>query len=212
MTHYLTLLICTVLLITAHESALANSDPCGNSPEAAILASLVSSHPDQQRKKIRCNQKLNEIALIKASYIIENQDIWHHAGHMAPNQLLRHHGFKLPDTYPLFGNQVEALASGVDSAEQVFTDFLNSSPHRRLLLGEDEFFEEQDQIGIAFIKDLDTDHEYYWVVIIADEKKRKIKQAPRINIESPVVSNKKKSRGREIKDKMYRQKVRGKIH
>ncbi len=191
---------------------LANNEKCGNSKEAQLLSTLIKTHPNQQRSQINCNRKLNEIALIKAGYIIENQDIWHNAGHMAPNQLLRHHGFKLPKTYPLFGNQVEALAGGEESAEQVFADFLNSTPHKKLLLGEDAFFKTQDQIGVAFLKNLNTEHEYYWVVIIADEKNQNINQDPIIDVEPPVISKKKRRRGREIKEKMYRQKVKGRLN
>jgi len=198
--------------ITLANIAVANKEVCGNNKEAQLLSALIKAHPNQQRSQLHCSKKLNEIALIKAGYIIENQDIWHNAGHMAPNQLLRHHGFKLPKTYPMFGNQVEALAGGEESAEQVFTDFLNSAPHKKLLLGEDAFFKAQDQIGVAFLKNLNTEHEYYWVVIIADKKNQNINQDPIIDIEPPVISNKKRRRGREIKEKFYRQKVRGRIN
>ncbi len=182
--------------------------PCGNNEIAAKLIDYIKNHENQQRDWLSCNQSLNEIAKIKAQFIIESQDIWHNAGHMTPNQLLRHHGFKLPKTYPLFGNQVEALAGGEDSAEEVFDDFINSEPHRKLLFGEDDFFKTQDQIGAAFIKDLTTDHQFYWVVIIADEKQNKMKQDPVIEVEPPVFSTKKRKRGREIKEKMYQRKVR----
>lgn len=186
----------------------ANESSCGNNAIAAELIDLIKNHKNQQRGVLSCNKSLNKIANIKAGIIIESKDVWHNAGHMTPNQLLRHHEFRLPKTYPIFGNQVEALAGGEHSAEEVFDDFLNSEPHRNLLLGEDDFFKSQDQIGAAFIKDLSTDHQYYWVVIIADEKENKIKQDPVIEVEPPVFSNRKKNRGREIKEKHYRNKVR----
>ena len=181
--------------------------PCGNHPAAEQLADLIRTHENQQRPELTCNTTLNQIAQIKANHVIESQNIWHHAGRMSPNQLLRHHGFKLPKTYPLFGNQVEALAGGEAAADAVLDDFLNSEPHRQLLLGEDPFFLAQDQIGVAFIEAPDTDHRYYWVVIIADERNHTIRQNPVIDVDPPVIS-KKKSRGREIKEKMSRRKVR----
>lgn len=191
-------------------SCAVNANPiatCGNNANAAKLIKFIKTHKNQQRKFLTCNTKLNEIAKIKAGFIIESQDVWHDAGHMTPNQLLRKHGFKLPKTYPTFGNQVEALAGGENTAEEVFDDFINSEPHRKLLLGEDEFFKSQDQIGAVFIKDLSTDHQYYWVVIIADEKVNKVKQDPVIEVEPPVFSKKKRNR-REIKEKLYQRKVR----
>ena len=193
------------LSITANAKGIT---ACGNNTAAAKLVQLIKTHKNQQRVVLNCNENLNKIAKIKAQIIIDNQDLWHDAGNMTPNQLLRKHGFKLPKTYPTFGNQVEALAGGENTAEAVFEDFINSEPHRNLLLGEDDFFKSQDQIGAAFIKEPSTDHQYYWVVIIADEKENKAKQDPVIDVKPPVFSNKKRKRGKEIKDKLYRAKVR----
>jgi uncharacterized protein YkwD len=184
---------------------------CGNNEQAQKLAQLILTDMNQQRNDLNCSKKLNEIALIKANIIRQNQDIWHNAGRLTPNQLLRHHNFKLPKTYPLFGNQVEAIAGGEAAYEFVFEDFLNSSPHKKLLLGEDDFFKAQNQMGVAYLKDLDTDHQHYWVVIIADERNQTVKQDPIIEVEPPVIS-KKRNRGREIKERMYRNKVRGRLN
>ena len=198
------LLICIILALAIPTIQAA---PCGNNPTAEQLANLIRTHKNQQRPELNCHTILNEIAQIKAQHVVDSQNIWHHAGRMSPNQLLRHHGFKLPKTYPLFGNQVEALAGGEASVNEVFNDFLNSEPHRQLLLGEDDFFQAQDQMGVAFVEAPDTDHRYYWVVIIADERNHTIRQDPVIEVDPPVIS-KKQSRGREIKEKMYRRKVR----
>jgi hypothetical protein len=193
-------------------SLSANNDTkCGNNEIAGDLIRSIQYHPQQQRNRLECNEKLNEVALIKAKLILEGENIWHNAGNMTPNQLLRKHGFQLPRTYPHFGNQVEALAGGEETANDVFADFLESEPHKKLLLGEDAFFKSQDQIGAAFIKDLSTEHEYYWVVIIADEKNHTIKQNPVIEVKPPVISVKKR-RGKAIKERMYRNKVRKTIH
>ena len=183
---------------------------CGNNQQAEQLAQLIKSNNNQQRKNLKCSEKLNEIALIKAHHILKNQNIWHHAGRMTPNQLLRHHGYKLPKTYPIFGNQVEALAGGAENASEVIGDFLESKPHKSLLLGEDDFFKTQDQIGVAYIADIESDHQNYWVVIIATEKNETIYQDPVVEVEPPVI-NKKYSRGREIKERFYRNKVRRRL-
>ena len=191
----------TIYLLFSWSFAMAEKVAiCGNNVEAAELIASIQNHASQQRTVLDCNSKLNEIALIKANLIIQNQDIWHNAGHMTPNQLLKHHGFKLPKSYPFFGNQVEALAGGEESAEEVLSDFLNSEPHRKLLLGVDEFFKSQDQIGVAFIEDPET-----------DQKTNKLKQNPVVEVEPPVVAKNKRQRGREIKERLYRNKVRGRL-
>jgi len=188
----------------------ASSTPCGNNPEAAALIKLIKTHPDQQRQTLHCHPLLNDIAQIKAQMVIDSEDVWHHAGRMTPNQLLRHHGFRLPVTYPLFGNQVEALAGGMATVDAVMTDFLNSEPHRMLLLGEDPFFAAQDQLGVAYVHQPDAPHEHYWVVIIADERNQTIVQQPQVEVEPPVI-NKKYRNKRSIKEKLYQRKVRGRL-
>lgn len=190
----------------SHVQSQTNSN-CGNSPAAQQLAQLIQNHPKQQRMVLNCSKKLSTIAAIKAGHINDNEDIWHHAGRMAPNQLLRHHGFKLPPTYPFFGNQVEALAGGEEVVEQVLTEFLNSKPHRMLLLGEDAFFRAQDQIGVAYLEDPESDHRHYWVVIIATEKNNTIKQDPVIEVKPPVISPKKR-KPESIRERHYRKRVK----
>ena len=207
-TIYIVLKICLYLLLFASVMSKAEKGSgCGNNDMSKQLVAMIQNDVKQQRTQLRCSEKLNEIALIKAMHIVNEQTLWHSAGRMTPNQLLRHHGFQLPNTYPLFGNQVEALAGGEESVVEVFNDFMSSDPHRQLLLGESDFFKSQNQIGAAFVKDLTTEHLYYWVVIIADENNHTVKQNPVIEIKPPVYS-KKQHRGKAIKEKMYRNKVR----
>ena len=201
------LMLSTPLL--GNESA-DNLASCGNSPEARELIRLIKNHPGQQRQSLKCHPLLNDIAQLKAHLIIDSEDVWHHAGRMSPNQLLRHHGFKLPRTYPLFGNQVEALAGGMASVDEVLTDFINSEPHRMLLLGEDPFFAAQDQMGVAYVHQADAPHEHYWVVIIADERNQTIVQEPQVEVKPPVI-NKKPRNKRSIRDKLYQRKVRRRL-
>lgn len=199
------LIYCLMFCLTAYSQA-PEHEHCGNNEQAQQLVALIKQHQQQQRQQLHCHPLLNEIARIKAGLLIENQDIWHNAGHLTPNQLLRHHGFKLPSNYPVFGNQVEALAGGKTSASDTFHGFLHSEPHRKLLLGETDFFAQQDQIGVAYIKDLSTDHQHHWVVIIADEKAPAV-LAPQHNFTlaaNQTKHKKKRKRGREIKARMRR--------
>src|SRR5690554_5615172 len=85
---------------------------CGNSPQAVQLAELIRKHPQQSRAVIRCNAKLTQIAVHKATLLSENNIIMHNIGHKTPNQLLRAKGYPLSEVYPALGNQVEALAAG----------------------------------------------------------------------------------------------------
>lgn len=66
-------------------------------------------------------------------------------------------------------------------------------------------------MGVAYLKDFDTEHQHYWVVIIADERNQTVNQDPIIEVEPPLIS-KKRNRGSEIKERMYRNKVRGRLN
>ena len=190
------------------DPSLAIEAVCGNNEHAQKLARLIQSSENQQRQLLHCNEKLNEIALIKANLIQQNQHVWHNAGNMYPNQLLRHHGFKLPRSYPTFDNQVEAIAGGEATPEFLLEDFLNSTPHRQLLLGENDFFHAQDQMGVAYLKDLSTEHQHYWVVIIAKAQEKTIfKQEPVAEVSPPLESQNRK-RLKNMKQRMYRNKVK----
>ncbi len=201
------LMICCLVCCLKAYSQTSEHGHCGNNEQAQRLVALIKQHQQQQRQQLHCHPLLNEIARIKAGLLIENQDIWHNAGHLTPNQLLRHHGFKLPRHYPVFGNQVEALAGGKNSAADTFDSFLNSEPHKKLLLGEDDLFRQQDQIGVAYVKDLSTDHQHHWVVIIAGQATAPVINQQVYNTQAAIDDNghkkkKKRRRGREIKARM----------
>lgn len=204
-----TLMILTTVLHSTIGQTEEQPQPiqsCGNSPEAMALANLIRNHPRQQRKNLVCNNKLAQIARIKAKLIIDGQNIWHNAGHLTPNQLLRHHGYHLPASYPWFGNQVEALAGGKHQADDVLTDFLDSFSHRTLLLGEDPFFVAQQQLGVAYVHHPDSSYEHYWVVIIADEQDQ-TRTPPTNTIQKKNKPSAQLKRD-QINEKLYRRKVR----
>ncbi len=205
-TPYFLTLLTTIGCLLSSNMVWADKTICGNNQQANQLVQLIMTHKNQQRNELTCNAKLSAIAAIKAQHITKDQNIWHHAGRMSPNQLLRHHGYKLPKTYSLLGNQVEALAGGTDDHNEVFADFLTSEPHKNLLLGIDDFFQLQDQIGAAYIYNADTEHESYWVVIIAGDRMQTLEQKPVLLIE-PLVINKKRRRGRHVRDRFYRNKL-----
>ncbi|WP_154223019.1 CAP domain-containing protein [Marinicella rhabdoformis] len=158
-----------LLVLLFGQSAADNS--CGNNPASQELAHAIIEHNKQQRPQLQCNQKLSKIALIKAHLLAKELDISHNAGHTTPNHLLRKNGYDLSKRYPVLGNQVEAIAGGEPDTEVAFQDFLNSEPHRILLLGEHPYFTEQNDIGVAYLYNKNTPYEHYWVVLFGDQDK-----------------------------------------
>ncbi len=163
------LLLITSFHIQANNSASA---VCGNNQKAREMANLILEHNNQKRTQLHCNDKLNEIALIKANLLKSEKDISHTVGHTFPNQLLRKHGYKLSKRYPVLSNQVEAIAGGEPSTQVAFKDFLDSEAHRVLLMADHAYFWQQNEMGVAYVYDKNTPYEHYWVVIFGDQDKK----------------------------------------
>lgn len=145
---------------------------CGNNPQAAELAELIRQHPQQTRKQLNCNEKLSHIAEFKVELLSQNDIIMHNIGHLTPNQLLRDNGYSLSSSYPILGNQVEAIAAGEKNATATFNQLLNSKIHRNLLLGNADFYLPQNEIGVAYLRQNNAPYEYYWVIYLADTNER----------------------------------------
>jgi len=139
---------------------------CGNTPEAKALASLIFNDPKQARPSLVCNPTLVDIAERKAKDMAERGLVSHFLGG-SPNSRLRDAGLTLPDYYGnAMSNQVEALAGGYRTAKSVWHALKVSKDHRNHLLAEIPFYQEQDQIGVAFYKDYKTPHIEYWAVYV----------------------------------------------
>lgn len=106
------------------------------------------------------------LAETKAKDMAERGLVSHFLGG-SPNTRIRDAGLTLPDYYgDAMSNQVEALAGGYTTAEDVWYALKGSTSHRQHLLAELPFYQEQDQIGIAFYKDYSTPHVEYWAIYL----------------------------------------------
>jgi len=162
-------LFLTVILIILPTFIFANeASECGNNEQAITLAKLIKNDNVQKRTHIRCNRLLTKAAEAKAKKMAEFGLVAHNLGG-SPNSRLREAGYKLPEHYgdKFNSNQVEAIAGGYSTASDVWKAFKRSKGHRTHLLGEHEFYQEQDEIGIAFIKKWESPHVEYWVVYLA---------------------------------------------
>jgi hypothetical protein len=142
---------------------------CGNNEKATQLSQLIINDPEQQRENIRCNKLLTRVAESKAKKMAEYGIVAHNLGG-SPNDNLESAGYKLPKHYgrEINSNQVEALAGGYSDEIAVWQAFKDSTVHRTHLLGEHEFYIEQDEIGVAFISEWSSPHVEYWVIYLAE--------------------------------------------
>ena len=145
---------------------LADQTTCGNTEQARELSLLIANDKGQQRLVLKCNPTLVMLAETKAKDMAERGLVSHFLGG-SPNTRIRDAGLTLPDYYgDAMSNQVEALAGGYTTAEDVWYALKGSTSHRQHLLAELPFYQEQDQIGIAFYKDYSTPHVEYWAIYL----------------------------------------------
>ena len=148
--------------------AVANAPShCGNNAQALALVKLIQQDNAQKRINIRCNKILSEAAEAKANKMAEFGLVAHNLGG-SPNARLEAANYKLPEYYgrDFNSNQVEAIAGGYSDATEVWEAFKNSKAHRTHLLGDLDFYNEQDEIGVAFVKKWQSPHVEYWVVYL----------------------------------------------
>lgn len=154
----------------AYASEISN---CGNNEEARLLVKLIKEDRGQKRRQIRCNKMLTVAAEAKAKKMAEFGLVAHNLGG-SPNSRLERLGYKLPRNYgwQFNSNQVEAVAGGYSDAYTMWEVFKRSDVHRVHLLGEHEFYLEQDEIGAAFVEKWDSPHVEYWVVYLTKGYKK----------------------------------------
>jgi uncharacterized protein YkwD len=164
-----------ILLLVISPSQVFAEDfyNCGSNAEARALVKLIKEDQGQKRTSIRCNKILSETAQAKAKAMSEHGIVAHNL-EGSPNLRLRNANYKLPDYYGhnFNSNQVEAIAGGYSDAEDVWYAFKHSKGHREHLLGELEFYKEQDEIGVGFVSKWKSPHVEYWVVYLTKGYKK----------------------------------------
>lgn len=139
---------------------------CFFNDKALEFYRLLKDDPRQQRAQLVCNKALVAAAMLRAQGLANGDPIAHHdAAGVWANAYARNAGCKLPDFYPIEGNNIESLTAGMDKATRAFQSIVDDSPsHRKHLMAETPFFQDQTQIGIGYAEKPGTQYTYYWVV------------------------------------------------
>lgn len=140
-----------------------------NAQETAIAAALMS-HPDQKRDNPVCNPTLALVARARARDMAQ-RGYFNHVGPdgIGPNFLVRQAGYALPQWYSdaRDANNVESIAGGQPTPEAAWAAWLKSDGHRMHVLGEQDFYAEQDAFGIGYFYDPNSRLKHYWVLLSA---------------------------------------------
>lgn len=116
-----------------------------------ILFDLIENSSYQKRKAMYRHPLLWLAAQKRADDMAEKDYFAHISpSGVSPNQVVRSVGYVLPDWYPKDKNNVESISIGGGEPENVALAWLNSKKgHRLQVFGEDDFYREQECVGIG---------------------------------------------------------------
>lgn len=147
--------------------ANALSDCVFDNNELHIFHKLIDfSH---NRSDLECSPTLQAFAESRARDMATRGYLSHISPeHRGPNRMLREAGYPLPDIYrDGLANNVESIVGGIESPDAVWEALLASPAHRAHLLGEGAGFDEQNELGVAYARNIYAPHVDYWVIVIA---------------------------------------------
>lgn len=150
----------------------ARHDPVAYQVEQNLPVSLSGVTP---RGPVAFNSALFDSAEVKANDLVANN----YFDHVSPagvhaNQLAMDAGYVLPSHFPADANFVESLAAGTnyDTAIEalnllVIDEGVPSLGHRKQLLGIDDFYAANRDIGVGFSSSPTARYSNYWSIHIA---------------------------------------------
>ncbi|NLF73847.1 MAG: hypothetical protein GX575_32965 [Candidatus Anammoximicrobium sp.] len=165
-----------LLSVTAEEQQfvyllnLARHDPGAYQREAGLAVDLSGIVP---RPPLAVNDCLMQSAGLRADEMAEHDYVAHRSPVTGdwPNRIARHQGYALPSHWPDDDNYVESIAAGslyeraATPLEALIVDQgLPAATHRSHLLGVDEFYAENREIGVGYAADSSSTYGHYWSI------------------------------------------------
>lgn len=160
---FLLLMVTVCSVLASDQAQVPELQACGLNSQATELAQLIKQHPSQKRPLLQCNELLSSIAQQRAEQLANNNA----DSGISANQVLINGGFRVPNYYPIIGNQVESVAKNLDQASAVFEQLLSTSKYHDHVMGVGEFYGLQSELGVGFFKAKDITQNDQWVVMAA---------------------------------------------
>lgn len=139
-------------------------------PQIVQLWNLFLSDPGQQRMSKRLNGALMTSAQRKAQDLATRKYFAHtDPSGYGPNYLARQAGYVLASNYGTgnAANNIESLCAGPSDAAGCWAAWLRSTNHKCHVLGENDFYREQYDVGIGFANVPGSPFTFYWVLHVA---------------------------------------------
>ncbi|MGB8166815.1 MAG: CAP domain-containing protein [Chthoniobacteraceae bacterium] len=155
-----------------------------NSQEQRV-ATLLANASGQQRPSVQVDPILSKVARARAADMAKRHYFAHvnPDGH-GPNYLVRQAGYPLPAGYDqsAAGNNIESAAAGDHTADEAWSGWMGSAPHKKHLLAQDAFYAAQTALGVGYYFDANSEYQHYWVVLTAPPP------GPALSILSPAAN------------------------
>ena len=143
------------------------------SAEEAEVEKYLLAQSGQQHPTLKLNSILVEQARRKAKDMAERVYFDHvDPDGFGPNYWVLKAGYQLPDYYGTApnANYIESIGAGYADAASVWKAWMLSPGHRSHLLGENQFYRDQIEVGIGYYYKANGSYSHYWVVLIAEPK------------------------------------------
>jgi hypothetical protein len=143
---------------------------CALNNQEALLLDDMRQDEEQRRDSLNCNPILAQVARSHAQDMAERGYFDHvNPDGYGPNYLVTQAGYHLPDWYPQApdANNLESIGAHFETADKVWSAWVNSPGHRLHVLGLDPFWAEHTEVGVGYYYDANSEYGAYWVVITA---------------------------------------------
>jgi uncharacterized protein YkwD len=158
------------MLAAEGQSVEPKQEKCELNAEEQAIADYMARAEDQGRDAIHCSPILARIARARAADMAARGYFSHvnPEGH-GPNYLVTEAGFKLPSWYDHrdAANNLESIGGGYSTPDNVWSAWMSSPNHREHLLGANSFYADQQELGVGYVNDPNSQYGQYWVVITA---------------------------------------------
>ncbi len=141
-------------------------------PEEQKIANYLvnSSGQRRDRSKMHPDDRLTQVARARAMDMAKRNYFDHvNPDGVGPNYLVRQTGYQLPSFWSTSrtANNVESIEAGYMTADDAWSGWMASSPHKTHLLATDSFYRDQTSYGVGHYYDANSKYKHYWVVITA---------------------------------------------
>lgn len=136
----------------------------------ALLAAILLTKPPQERPLMLWHETVATVAQEHCEDMARRNFFGHtNPDGIGANDRLRAAGLVLPAYYGdnPGANKVESLAAGQQTPAEVWEVWMSSSDHRPHVLGQTDFYREQQYYGIGFARGIPGFSTYspYWAVV-----------------------------------------------